>query len=154
MTVRQMQESDFDAMIAMGRQMHQEGQYAHLTLHEDKLRQLGMHILSPGGKDWLALVAEDLSGEVCGMLVAYTTYLPFGFDKIAQDFLVYVKEDYRGTTILPRMVKQYEEWATSMGVVDTLLGVSNPPGDQQDRVVNLYKRLGYSLLGQTMRKEK
>ena len=133
---------DLDAVLDMGRAMHQESpRYARASFSEEKVRNLAVAILSGAMPGCAAFIAED-DGDVIGMFVGMVTEQWFSTDKSATDLVFYVKPEFRGRSLAPwRLVHLFEKWAVAQGVRSISCGSST--GVNAARTADLYRRLGY-----------
>lgn len=133
--------TDIPAIISMARDMHAESpRYRTLGFDAEKINALALGlILNPeaGG----VLVAEQ-NGYLVGMLAFYVSEFFFGGDLLASDLVMYVRPQFRGGSIFPRLVVAFEKWADEFGVKEKQLGVS--AGIDSERVVDVLKRMGYA----------
>lgn len=143
MRIRPMTVFDIEKLIALGRLMHIESVYASLDFNEEKLFIFGMSILA--SQNYICMVAENSDGIIVGMFVGYWSEHPFGRSKIANDFILFVEPDARGTTAAPRLIKSFENWCRDHDVSMIALGTST--GVNPERTFALYEKLGYTLTG-------
>jgi GNAT superfamily N-acetyltransferase len=150
-----MHAGDIPAVVEMGRALHAESpRYRRFSFDAGKVERLlrsrieGTLVTdAPGG----AFVAEA-DGELVGGLVGYVAEPFFSTDKFASDFSFYVKPEYRGRTRAPLLlVRAFEAWAQSQGVVDLIPGTTTEL--DADKTVRFYEKLGYQMHGVVMRKE-
>lgn len=65
--------------------------------------------------------------------------------------LLYVAAPHRGTMLAPRLIKSFEALAKSRGAANVYAGATT--GMDEDRTIELYKRLGYRTTLPAVRKE-
>jgi GNAT superfamily N-acetyltransferase len=145
-SVRRALGSDFAALVAMGEDMHHESpRFAGLSYSQERCHALLAGLsASPHG---LALVAEQ-GGEIVGMLLGLVSKHFFSDDLTASELVVYVRPQARGGSAAVKLVRQFEAWATDLGVADITLGVSTEV--HADRTAQFYQRLGYAPSGLTL----
>ncbi len=141
MLVRSLTVDDIEPLIQLGHVMHKESVYHNLDFSEEKLRTLGMTILS-SPTEWCCLVAEDSDKNRVGMLVGFITQHVFGTDRIAQDFITFIFPNKRGMLGGRRLIQEIERWAAANGAKSVHLGITT--GVTVDRTSQLYERLGYT----------
>ena len=92
-------------------------------------------------------VAEDHSGLV-GFVAGEINLSWFGDGRVASDWITYASPD-AGPWVGYRLHKHFVDWARSQGA-DSIVATnfSNLPNDGMDRV---FKRLGYEVVGSTVR---
>lgn len=142
MIVRQLTEQDIPAVIHLGGRMHEESQYSALTYSPEKVAKKCIRSLYD--PDMFALVAEN-EGEIVGMIGAIVGPYEFGDELIANDMLVYVSIEHRGSMAFIRMIKAYVFWAKEQGAA--LIFLAQTTGINQELVASLYQRLGFKPVG-------
>lgn len=90
------------------------------------------------------LIAER-GGEPAGMLGGIVTDHLLSGVRYAGDLAVYVEPRHRGTSILPRMLREFERWAAASGAAEITLGVTTEI--HPERTAVLYERSGYRISG-------
>lgn len=148
--IRRVVEADFETIVEMGRAMHDEApEYANRDFSEEKVRRMLKSmcgtLLVPHPA--CALVAVD-EGKIIGMMGGLAVEHFFGHDKIASDYVLYVRPEHRRGTAAVRLVRAFEKWAVEQGVVSIHPGVTT--GVANERVRDLYARLGYEPNGYTL----
>lgn len=144
--VRRARPEDFPVLVELGRAMQQESpRYRGLSFVDERcLKLLGFLCTSPHG---VVLVAEN-DGQIVGMIVGFASQHFFSEDWTAGELVVYVTPEYRGGSCAVKLIRQYEEWAMSLGVKDISLGISTEI--DTDRTADFYGRMGYLPSGRTM----
>lgn len=139
MIIREMTTEDVKHCIDLGREMHSESVYRNLDFNEDKLWAIWeQHVQHP---NMYCMRVADQDGEIIGAFVGLRFEHFFGHDLCSSDLILYVTPEHRGGTAAPRLVKEYERWATSMGVKEIQIGVST--GVTVDRTAALFQKLGF-----------
>ena len=122
--------------------MHGESEFAGMDWNPEKVRAwITMNVNSP---DRLVLCAYD-EDELVGMHISGISKFYFGNSTLSQDYLWYVREDYRGTRTGIKLLKMYMNWAKSRGVNRIQAGVST--GITMNRTGDLLVRLGFQQIG-------
>jgi GNAT superfamily N-acetyltransferase len=115
-TIREFQPEDVEQIIELGSMMHKEGAYSFLPFSKAKLRELGKTLQRwDYGNCWVAVDNKD--GKIIGLYVAIIIEYWFCYEKICQDYALYIHPDYRkkNSTIAIRLIKKAEEWARERG---------------------------------------
>lgn len=149
--IREAKHDDIPELVAMGRAMHEESpEYQRMDFSEEKVAKLARYLCGtmlvpsrPGS----ALVAED-EGRIIGMMAGFVIEHFFGHDKIASEYVLYVKPEHRRGTAAVRLIRAFEKWALSQGVRAIMPGVTT--GNKTERTQALYMHLGYEANGVTL----
>ena len=88
----------------------------------------------------------DLRGFMFG--IANRTW--FDSELNAYELLLYILPDYRGTSLAPRLIKQFESAARALGCIHVRAGTSTQLNTE--RTLRLYERLGYTREANTVSK--
>ena len=146
MIIRKGTEEDIDQAIELGRLYHKETPMGNMPFNESKGRELIHAILKTG----LGIVAED-NGQLVGMMGAYVTTHFFSDALCAQDYLIYIKPQYRGAGLSKRFLDVYIFWAESQGVEreNIFLGINS--GIDASRTEKIYISKGFKRHGISMR---
>ena len=148
--IRSARPEDADEVVAMGQAMHDEApEYAARDFDPEKVRRLMLSLcgtlLVP--LTGCVLIAED-GGKIIGMMGGFAVEHFFGHDKIASDYVLYVKPEHRRGTAAVRLIRTFEKWAVEQGAAAIHPGVTT--GVANERVRDLYARLGYEPNGYTL----
>lgn len=143
--------ADMPAVLEMCKALHAESpRYRDRSFDEQKIMAGSRRMLEGtlttealGG----AFIAEK-NGEIIGMLGAFITETPFGHDRIATDYTLYVKPQHRGGMAAVRLIKAFEQWAIENGASDIIPGTSTMLNAERTR--DLYLALGYEMYGYSM----
>ena len=68
----------------------------------------------------------------------------------AYECLLYILPEHRGTMLAPRMIRQFEKYASRLGCVNVIAGASTLVNTET--TLRLYERLGYTRVGNTVTK--
>lgn len=150
-SVRPVGKEDVEAIVAMGRAMHDESpEYRDMDFSEEKIRKLVNFmcgtLLVPNSSN-SALIAED-GGTIVGMMGGFVIEHFFGHDKVAHDYVLYVKPEHRRGTAAVRLIREFEKWARAQGVRAIVPAITT--GMSTERTEGLYVRLGYEPNGVTL----
>lgn len=148
-TLRRATRDDVPAIVALGQRMHEESpRYSRYPYQPERIRRaIGLMLASPS---CFVLVAER-DGAPAGFFGGMLSEHPFTGHFYAGDAAVYVAPEHRGTSILPRMLREFERWADDVGAEEVTLGVSTEV--HTERTANLYARHGYRPSGATLTKD-
>lgn len=146
--VRQAVLLDLDVLISMGRLMHQESpRFKDTDFSEASCKQLGEELITAGG----VFIAEK-GEEAVGMFAGALCHHYFGSTLMANDYLLYVKPQYRAKSRAAYMLlKEFEKWAIASGAKFIQLGISTQV--EADRTRDFYERMGYPVKGYLCIKE-
>lgn len=136
--IREYELTDVESLVKLGKQMHSEGAYSFLPYSKQKCRDLGKKIkLVDSANIWVA----EKDGEIIGMYIAVVTEYFFNFEKIAQDYLLYIKPEHRKELKIPiRLIKKAEVWAKEQGAVEFCPGSSmNISNGKLEKLYNFMK---------------
>lgn len=134
---------DIDAIIEMGLRMHAESAYSFLPFEREKVRRTVVSFLEDTANQ-CGLVADN-AGCLVGMLGGHTGDYFFCDTLVAYDAVFYVEPDYRGSTVAPRLIRAFREWAISRGAAEVCLGIST--NVNAARTGKFYERLGFQQVG-------
>jgi GNAT superfamily N-acetyltransferase len=149
--IRRATGSDVEAMIAMGRALHDESpRYRGMAYSPDKLRRLARRLAGTLLAEDAAMFVAFEGDEVIGMAVPVIAERFFSDERYVTDLTLYVKPEHRGGRVFFRLVRAVEDWARGQGVMDLALGVST--AIHPEATVHAYQRLGYTLDGYTLTK--
>lgn len=108
-------------------------------------------LLSMSDPRHLVLIAYDEQGIAVGLLWAVCAPVnPWSAALIALPFILYVDPDYRKGSYGLKLIRQYEEWAESMGADEIQLSVAS--GIHPEKTGRLYQKLGYTCYGQAYKR--
>jgi GNAT superfamily N-acetyltransferase len=91
------------------------------------------------------VVAYDDDKPV-GVIIGYIYEHPLFKAKCSDDFLLYVKNDYRGKLVSVKLVKMYKNWAITNSVDFIFISQSTGVGNV-DRIKQFYNKLGFKTVG-------
>lgn len=143
MIVRPGRIEDIERAVEMGRQMHAGSAFAFLPYEPEKVRALMTRIIEHP-ETFCGLVAEH-EHQVVGMLGGYLTDYFFCDEKLACDLVVFVEEDYRGSSAAARLIRGFCDWARERGAREVCLGLSTR--FKPEHVGRFYRALGFTPVG-------
>jgi len=134
--------ADIQNILNLGKKMHAESEFSSLDWDADKVwAWLDKNVNSPSRFVYCAYDEDCLAGVFIGSISEFY----FGNDKLASDLLWYVGEDYRGTRVGVRLLKEFYNWATEQNVQRIQVGVSS--GLTMARTGALLERMGFTQIG-------
>lgn len=145
-TVREMTEYDIPEIVALGGMMHDESQYRVLEFAPEEVAAMCYKAIDD--YSMLAIVAE-VDGKIVGMVGAYMTRYQYGYALVAQDHVVYVHPDHRGSLAFYKMIVNYVTWARQKGA--EMVFVAQTTGENQEKIEQLYTRIGFEKVGSLYR---
>lgn len=144
--VRPVHRDEIPYMVSMGKRMHAESKFAHMDFNEEETTAFVTKLLeTPYAFFW---VIVDQEQEVpIGMLIAAMQKSYFGKDFVANDFILMVEKEHRGScgSALVSLIREYRQWAFKMGAKRVYLGTST--GIDAENTEALYQRVGFSKIG-------
>jgi GNAT superfamily N-acetyltransferase len=149
MLIRDFTADDMPQIIALGRQMHKESSYNGLDFDDDTVMDLADQWLS-NPEIYFCRVAEDKQKEIFGMYVGLISSYYFGKDLVANDLLLFVVPDRRGSIAAVKLIKEFEQWAKDKGAAEVRPALST--GVKVEETKQLYEALGYEAVGFTFNK--
>lgn len=140
---------DITKVVNLGRSMHEESPvFKHSSFDEKTVADLlALSLKTPEN---VCVLVNDINGEITGGIIAFAYKNWFGPERVASDLALFVTPDKRGGVIAARLVKQYEQWAKSVGCSEVTIGVST--GVNTERTALLFQRLGYKDPAHSFRK--
>ena len=147
--IREYELEDVKEIVELGELMHKEGAYNFLPYAKSKLYELGKKFKQTDyGNAWIAINEEN---KIIGMYVAFITEYFFCYEKIAQDFLLYVDPKYRNNSkIAIKLIKMAEEWAKEKGAKEFCPASSMAIAS--DKVEKLYNFMKFETVGNLFKK--
>lgn len=143
MIIRPVRKEDTEQVIDMGARMHEESAYAFLPFDRGKVRSLILSYLE-NPKTHCGLVAEE-SHKLIGMLGGYVSPYFFCSELVACDMVLFVDQDFRGSSAAPRLIRAFRQWALKRGARELCLGIST--NINTERTGKFYERMGLSFVG-------
>ena len=130
--------SDVDFILDTGFDMLQEGHYSLYEYDFDKTRALITGLIN--SDVGMVIVSEGRGWMMCACVEQW-----FSSDKIAFDYGLYIKPEFRGGTDAYRMISEYKKWAEGKGASEIRIGAST--GVNTEAVSKLYERSNFKRLG-------
>jgi GNAT superfamily N-acetyltransferase len=145
MKIRLALPSDKEALIDLALENQQEILHSNISINPDRVNQAlhGLFELNPGTH--VLFVAETTNGHMAGGLLGCVERYFYSDELQAQLIQWYVRKDFRGTSIAPRLVKAFVTWARTRGASEVFMGVSS--GVEVQLTHRMMQRLGFKHLG-------
>jgi GNAT superfamily N-acetyltransferase len=140
--IRPATEKDIPQLLELGAQFHAESSYRTISLNIEKLEKFYRHQINH--EDALLLVSER-DQKLQGYFTASIQEYFFSTEKLAFDLSHYVLPAFRGSPIIIRFIKIYQDWCALKGASEATVSVST--GINPDKASRLYSRLGFELSG-------
>lgn len=145
MEIRLGRPEDKSALIALALENQKEILHGNISVNPQRVEQAlhGLFERNPGTH--VLFVAETLDGELAGGLLGCVERYYYSDELQAQLIQWYLRKSFRGTSIAPRLVKAFVEWARSRGASEVFMGISS--GVDVQLTHRMMRRLGFLHLG-------
>jgi len=142
--IRPAETKDISSIVALSKEMHQEGAYKDIPYHTDQFVKTVSRCMREG----FAWVGEK-DGRIVSAFLAGISEYNFSKARMACDYGAFTTKEYRKTRLAFQLFKQYIEWAQSQDVEEIMIGASTGfEGTYAERLGNfLQKRLGFREAG-------
>lgn len=134
--------NDLPALCILGKELHDESTFKSMDFDPEILKESLTDLIN---KNQFLVVAEDINGDVIGVMAGSVTQSWFGSDSIANDLSLIVTKDRRGGLAAYRLIESFVKWAKLAGAKQIRPGVAT--GSSSADV--LYERLGFKRCGST-----
>lgn len=141
-------EFDEEQIVAMAPAAVAES-FPHLTYSEERWRETFRHYLATS--EIVFFVAEE-NREVFGFNVVAWGESAFSDSLFAEQRIIYVKPDKRGTRAAAELVTAYSRWAERLGITDVDIHLAN--GRRTKQIVRYMRRLGFENVGAALRQKR
>lgn len=143
--IRVLDRYDIPEMILMLKALRSESpEYRFIDDEEEEYVTLSLEAMFSSGS--LIGVIESGKGIMFGAVYRHW----YKSTPDAAEQILYVSPEHRKGILAVRLIKEFENACRNAGA--EVLGVGVTTGIQEDRTVNLYKRLGYELKGYSLSK--
>jgi len=136
---------DKEALIELALENQSEIAHGNISVNRQRVDDAlnGLFLLNQGSH--VVMVAETIEGKLVAGLMGCVERYFYSDELQAQLIQWYLRPDFRGTSIAPRLVKAFVEWAKSRGASEVFMGISSGVHVQQtDRMM---RKLGFTHLG-------
>ena len=100
-------ENDWPHVLRMAKSFHETSPYGGLEFSEASCRAMFDKYLKGDRRELIVILAGEIP---YGMIVGYSSSLPFSLDRVAMELAWWVDEDKRGTKESLLLFKAYEDW--------------------------------------------
>jgi GNAT superfamily N-acetyltransferase len=135
-------EADILAMIALGRQMHEEGRFKKFFYDEARLLTTGRAAIKNGNP---GIILAERDGQLVGMATVVASEQFFSPAKVASLHLLYVRKDARRGRAAVLLLRALRRWAQAAGAEE--LNLSTTMGVGMDRSDRFLRKLGFRQTG-------
>ena len=136
---------DKEALIELALENQFEIAHSNISVNRKRVDEAlnALFVLNQGTH--ILMVAETIEGKFAAGLMGCVERYYYSDELQAQLIQWYLRPAYRGTSIAPRLVKAFVEWAKSRGASEAFMGISSGVNTQQtDRMM---RKLGFTHLG-------
>lgn len=142
MKLRIATENDIPVLVEIGRNFIQESpNFRDRGFDVLAITQHFKSLINGGG----VIFILEKDGLICGGFVGGIASDWFNNLKIAFDYVLYVKPEYRKTTAAYTLVKAFIDWAKANGADRIQCGTTT--GVESAACINLYKKFGFKCVG-------
>jgi len=144
--VRPVHRDEVPYMVGMGKRLHAESMFSHMDYNEDELIGFVQQAMQSPYTFFWCIVDQEQEVPI-GMLLATIQKSYFGKDFVANDLVIMVEKEHRGScgSALASIINEYKQWAFKSGAKRVYLGTST--GIDPENAEALYKRVGFSKIG-------
>lgn len=136
---------DKEALIELALENQSEIAHANISVNRQRVDEAlnALFVMNQGTH--VLMVAETIEGKLAAGLMGCVERYYYSDELQAQLIQWYLRPAYRGTSIAPRLVKAFVQWAKSRGVSEVFMGISSGIHIQQtDRMM---RKLGFTHVG-------
>lgn len=151
MQVTHITENDIEDICNMAELMHEENA-SHLPFERDIVARKARFVLD-NPRDICCLIAHNEAGVATGFLVGNINYYFFNSYVFAQQELVHVKREFRGSSAFARLITKYEEWLKERGAIQAIIGVVRNTPEEYKPIAETFSKLDYHPAGYYFKKE-
>jgi GNAT superfamily N-acetyltransferase len=136
---------DKDALIKLALENQSEILHNNIEVNPTRVDQTlhGLFELNQGSH--VLFVAETSGGQLAGGLLGCVERYYYSDELQAQLIQWYLRKSFRGTSIAPRLVKAFVEWAKTRGASEVFMGISS--GIDIQLTHRMMRRMGFAHLG-------
>ncbi|WP_374349750.1 N-acetyltransferase family protein [Limnohabitans sp.] len=145
MEIRLGRSTDKDALVALALENQSELLHGNISVNPERVEQALRNLFDYNPGTHVLFVAETSDGELAGGLLACVSRYYYSEELQAQLIQWYLRKSFRGTSIAPRLVKAFVEWAKARGASEVFMGISS--GVDVQLTHRMMRRLGFTHLG-------
>lgn len=142
MIIRRYKKGDVPDMVKHSREALEAFHYSGIAFSNDKVS--AMLIGNLRNPSFFCDVI-DVDGEIGGALCAMVSEYIHSYEAYAQDWIFYIRPEYRSLTGAVALIRNYVKWARSRGVRQIRFDQST--GYKMDKFAVLMKRCGFQQIG-------
>jgi len=133
---------DIPRMLELGRELHEESRFSAYPFNEEKTNKFFETVIDNGDNCVFLSVknGEIVGGFIGGVAPHWSCDFVSAFD-----YTLFIHKSHRNGTTAIKLIIAYEDWAKSMGVDESTLGVST--GINTQATARFYESLGYQFTG-------
>lgn len=138
---------EVDYIVSMGERMHRESLFSHMNFDYEKTRKLIVAATDGNPHLFIGVIAHIPTEVPVGGLLAGISQTFFGYDSVANDFLVLLEPEHRGRCKreLCLVIDWYKTWAINAGAKRVYL--SSSTGVNPEHTARLYEHCGFAQIG-------
>lgn len=136
---------DKEKLIELALENQAEIDFCSINVNRQRVDESlhGLFHLNPGTH--VLMVAETVDGKLAAGLLGCIERYFYSDELQAQLIQWYLRSEFRGTSIAPRLVKAFVNWAKSRGASEVFIGITSGIKTQQSDL--LMRKLGFVHLG-------
>lgn len=136
---------DKAALVELALENQAEIAHGNISVNQQRVDEAlhGLFLLNQGTH--VLMVAETLEGKLAGALMGCVERYYYSDELQAQLIQWFLRPAYRGTSIAPRLVKAFVEWAKSRGASEVFMGISS--GVHVHQTDRMMRKMGFTHLG-------
>ena len=135
---------DVSQLVRLGKLFWEESGYYNVPYDDDKVMMLGARCLMDEDRTTFVRFYEE-DGEPIAMFVGAIRDYYFSGATFAEDLMMYVHPEHRGSIKAARLIKEFIKWAESRQVNDIELKLSAQITNET--AGKLFERLGFERVG-------
>jgi len=145
MKIRFAKPEDREALIDLALENQKEIIHGNISVNRSRVEEALHGLFSLNTGTHVLFVAETEEGDLAGGLLGCVERYYYSDELQAQLIQWYLKKSFRGTSIAPRLVKAFVEWAKGRGASEVFIGISS--GVDVHLAHQMMQRLGFTHLG-------
>lgn len=149
MIIRKLEHDDIDDLVELCRSQVTET-LPHMPFEEDVVRFYASQSIDTPGHFMTIFVCVTEDGRIIGYLVAHFAPYLFCRQFTAEQEVIYVLPEYRGSRAAMMLMSHFERWARMKGALEVYAGVAN--GFNAERTTKFFEKLGFTDVGHYLRK--
>jgi GNAT superfamily N-acetyltransferase len=145
MEIRLGRADDKRALVELALENQKEILHGNISVNPARVEQALQGLFERNQGTHVLFVAETSDGQLAGGLLGCVERYYYSDELQAQLIQWYLRKSFRGTSIAPRLVKAFVEWARSRGASEVFMGISS--GVDIQLTHRMMRRLGFAHLG-------